>query len=166
MFGIINALDALQDNWLKNDHSIRVPLPSSYTIDIHWDGSNNSSSEFSGHCVVSLGDNIYVFHLACHLPSSVIQPSIWFTGFWCIQSWYTPNSMSLDPMRQSSRRSPAQARTAASPALPKGIVEAQMGRPRCLSEVSMTSMDGCWEAAWRHCLGGFWSGWYPHWRAP
>ena len=32
MFVIINALGVFQDNLLKNDHPIRVTLPSSYTV--------------------------------------------------------------------------------------------------------------------------------------
>ena len=46
IFVIINALGALQDNSLKNDHLIRDPLPSSYTIEIHRKGSKNLLSYF------------------------------------------------------------------------------------------------------------------------
>ena len=38
MFGIINGLGALQDDRLKNDHPIGVPLPSSYAVKLHREG--------------------------------------------------------------------------------------------------------------------------------
>ena len=59
MLVIINALGALQDNWLKHNHPLRVTLPSSYTVEIHRKGSDKSSTEFSGRYVVSLGWHTY-----------------------------------------------------------------------------------------------------------
>ena len=35
IFDVINSLGVLQDDWLKNDHPIGVPILSSYTIELH-----------------------------------------------------------------------------------------------------------------------------------
>ena len=61
MFGIINALGALQDSWLKHDYPIRVPLPSVYPVKLHRKGSNKSPPNFPGRCVIALGWHIDEF---------------------------------------------------------------------------------------------------------
>ena len=35
LFGVINILGVLQDDRLKNGHPLAVPLPISYTIELH-----------------------------------------------------------------------------------------------------------------------------------
>ena len=55
MFLIINALVALQDNWLNHDHPHRVPLLSLYSLEIHRKGYNKYSSKFYGRYVVDFG---------------------------------------------------------------------------------------------------------------
>ena len=88
MLGNINALGALQDNWLKHYHPLRVLLSSAYTVKLYWQDSNKSPPDFHRWCIVALGRHIYnFFHLSCHLPSSTILPSKYSTGSWCTQSW-------------------------------------------------------------------------------
>ena len=35
IFGVSDRLDTLQDDKLKNDHPLNIPLPSLYSIEIH-----------------------------------------------------------------------------------------------------------------------------------
>ena len=37
IFGASDKSDALQDDWLKNDHPLGITLPSSYAVDLHCD---------------------------------------------------------------------------------------------------------------------------------
>ena len=55
MFVIINAVGALQDNLLKNDHTLRFPLPVLYIVELHIKGSEKYSPVFSGRYFVALG---------------------------------------------------------------------------------------------------------------
>ena len=113
---VINSLGMLQDDWLKNNHSFIVPFCISYTVKLHWGGWNKYSPILSRQCVIALGRRTYhFFHLACHIPSSVMPPFRWLAGFSWTQSWYTPDSMSSALQKRTSWRSPMCARTASSP---------------------------------------------------
>ena len=121
LFGIMNTVGALQDKRLKNYHPLRVLLPRYYTFEIHRKGSDKYSPNFSRLCVVPLGwHTCNFFHLACHLPFSVIPPSRSFPGFLCTQSWYTQKRMSSAPRRHTFRSSLTRSRTVASPASTRG----------------------------------------------
>ena len=61
MFDIINALGELQDNLLKNDQPLRFTVLVSYTVELHWKGSNKSSPKFSRRCIIALGWHTYDF---------------------------------------------------------------------------------------------------------
>ena len=73
MFSVNNSLGALKDNQLNQYPPLRVLLPSLYTVEFHWEGSEKSSPEFPDglpyHCI---GIHMSIFHLSCHLPYSVI----------------------------------------------------------------------------------------------
>ena len=85
--GIINALCVLEDNGLKNDHPLSVPLPSTNPVKFYRQDSQKSLPDFPGRCVVALGQHTNDFHRDFHLLSSAIPPSEWSPGFWCTQSW-------------------------------------------------------------------------------
>ena len=55
--GIINALCALEDNGLKNDHPLSVPLPSTNPVKFYRQDSQKSLPDFPGRCVVALGQH-------------------------------------------------------------------------------------------------------------
>ena len=61
MFGIINVLGALQENGLKNHHHLKVPLTSSYIIELQRKDSDKPSLDFSGWYVVAMGWNKYEY---------------------------------------------------------------------------------------------------------
>ena len=86
--GIINALGAFQDNWLKDNHPLRVPLPSENPVNFYRHDSNKYLPNLPGIFVITLGWHTNeFFHRACHLLPSVIPPSRCYPGFWCNQSW-------------------------------------------------------------------------------
>ena len=76
MFGIINALGTLQDNWLNNNHPLKVPLPSLYTIEIHRKGSEKYFTEFPGYYNVALSWHREFFptYLTTYYPLWLCHP--------------------------------------------------------------------------------------------
>ena len=61
IFGVINSLVVLQDDQLKNDHPLVVPLPSLYIFELHWEVCDKHFPKFSGMCVVALVRNTYKY---------------------------------------------------------------------------------------------------------
>ena len=86
--GIINALCVLEDNGLKNDHPLRVPLTITNPVKFYRQYSHKSLPDFPGRCDVALGRHTNdFFHCDCHLLSFVVPPYKWSPGLWCTQSW-------------------------------------------------------------------------------
>ena len=85
---IINALGALEDNVLKNDHPLSIPLPSMNPVKFYRQDSHKSLPNFPVSCVVALGRHKNeIFHRSFHLLSFAIPPSKWYPVFLCTQSW-------------------------------------------------------------------------------
>ena len=86
--GIINALCVVEDNGLKNNHPLTVPLPITKPVKFYRLDSHKSLPDFTRGCVVALcwQTNDFLHH-ACHLLYSAITPSKWSPGFLCTQSW-------------------------------------------------------------------------------
>ena len=58
---IVNALGALEDNGLENDHPLSVPLPSTDPIKFYRKDFHKSLPKFPGRCVIALGQNTNKF---------------------------------------------------------------------------------------------------------
>ena len=85
---IINGLGELEDNRLKNDHPLCVPLPSTNFVKFYIQDYHKYLPDFTGWCAIALGRHTSGFsYPACHLLSSVIPPSKWYPRLWCTQSW-------------------------------------------------------------------------------
>ena len=85
---IVNALGALVDNGLKNNHPFSVTIPSTDPVKFYIQYSHKSLPNFPGRCVVALSRDTNEFsHCACHLLSSAILSSKCSPGFLCTQSW-------------------------------------------------------------------------------
>ena len=86
--GIVDALGVLEDNRLKKDHPLSVPLPSTYPVKFYRQYSYKFIPKFPANCVIAVVWNTKTnFRRACHLLSSTIPPSKWSPGFCCTQSW-------------------------------------------------------------------------------
>ena len=91
VFIIINALGALKYNWLKNDHSLRVLLLSSYTVKLHRKGYKKYSPNFFGRYIVMLGWHIDEFFQ----PS--LPPTVLYYSAIQMDSWIFLYSIMVDP---------------------------------------------------------------------
>ena len=74
LHGIINALCAWEDNGLKNDHPLGVPLPLTNPVKLYRQDSYKSLPGFPGRCVVSLGWHTNEFFPPC-LPLNAFRNS-------------------------------------------------------------------------------------------
>ena len=85
--GIVNALGALEDNGLKNNHPLSILLPITDTVKLYRQDSHKFLPDFPGRCVTALGRKKTSFsHRDFHLLSSTIPPSKGSPEFWCTQS--------------------------------------------------------------------------------
>ena len=79
--GIVNSLCALEDNGSKNNHPLRVPLPSTKPVKFYIQDSKKYLPDFPGRCVIVLvwhTNNLFPPHLK--LPAfrdSSIQVVYW-----------------------------------------------------------------------------------------
>ena len=111
IFGCSYEVDALQNNHLKNNCLLSVPFPTLYAVKLCRNCWYKPFPNPSRRYVISLGGKTNkVFHLNLHLPSSSITPFRCVPGFWCTQSWLTPNSALSEAVRQTPSRSLSLAR--------------------------------------------------------
>ena len=79
---IVNVLFLLEDNGLKDNRPLSIPLLSTDPVKFYIQDSHKSLPDFPGRCVIALGqDTNKLFHRSCYLVSSAIPPSKWFPVF-------------------------------------------------------------------------------------
>ena len=76
--GIVDALVALEDNGLKNNHPFGVPLPSTNPVKFYRKKFHKSLPSFPGRCVIVLGRQTKPFSttLATYCLPLLLHPSV------------------------------------------------------------------------------------------
>ena len=76
IFGASNESEAFQDNRLKKNNPISVPLLISYNVELCYEGCDRKITGPAIRCIVEMGWQTDKFLLQdCHLPSSLIPSS-------------------------------------------------------------------------------------------
>ena len=145
LHGIVDALCALEDNGLKNDHSLSVPLCSTDPVKFYRQGSHKSLPKFPGRCVIALGRNTYKFFLTS-------------LDTYCLTLFLHPSGLlyfgAPNPGRRHIACSRCQGvrRLGGLPFMLEGqhcwhqrvgVAEVQQRPPECLPGVSAAEMAGC-----------------------
>ena len=140
---IVNALVVLEDNGLKNNHPLSIPLPSTDPIKFYIQDSHKYLPNFPGSCVIALGRQL-------PLPTVLATYCLLLFLYPCdILDFGAPNpgrlhiACSWRRVGQHLGGIPLALEGQSCRPRRVGVAEARLGPPRRLPGASAAEMSGC-----------------------